>query len=79
MVNTVKMSAGALRAILGESFDYDEFEKGRNDTRVLFKKFPEVKAKKLEEIKQVLENGDFRHRPGPSYWIGCLSEIDWTR
>ena len=78
MMNTVKMSAQALRAITGENSRYDEYEQGRKDARELFQKSPDVRAEKVEEVKRVLENGDFRHRPGPSYWIGCLIEADFT-
>ena len=77
MMNTVKMSASTLRSLMGETFNYDEYEKGRKDAWALFKKSPEIRAQKVEEVKRVLENGDYRHRPGPSYWIGCLSEADF--
>ena len=77
-MNTVRMSAAALRGLLGEAFDGDESEHGRKDARELFKKSPEVRERKLEEVKDVLAGGDFRHRPGPSYWIGCLCEADFT-
>lgn len=78
MFNTVKMNAQAMRGLMGKAFDVDEYEKGRKDARDLFKKSPEVREEKVEEIKRVLEGGDFRHRPGPSYWIGCLCEADFT-
>ena len=29
-------------------------------------------------MKQRLESGVYRHSPGPSYWIGCLCEADFT-
>ena len=44
MMNTVKMSAQALRAIMGENFRYDEYEQGRKDARELFQKSPDVRA-----------------------------------
>ena len=77
-MTTVKMTAAALRSIMGESFDWDEYEKGRKEARDLFRKSPDIRSSKIEEVKQVLEGGDFRHRPGPSYWIGCLCESDFT-
>lgn len=78
MNNTVKMSASALRTIMGEEFDWDEYEQGRKDWRNLIRKTPDIRNDKIEEVKRVLEQGDFRHRPGPSYWIGCLCESDFA-
>lgn len=78
MRTVVKMDAQALRGILGENFDGDLYEQGRKDARQLFKKSPEEREDKLEEVKRVLQGGDFRHRPGPEYWIGCLCEADFT-
>lgn len=78
MRTTVKMDAQALRAVMGEAFDYDEYEKGRKDARDLFRKNPEIRERKVKEVKQVIESGEYRHRPGPSYWIGCLTEADFT-
>lgn len=75
---TVKMSALALREMMGDAFDWNEYEKGRKEARTLFQNSPEVRESKIEEIKQVLACGDYRHRPGPSYWIGCLCESDYT-
>lgn len=77
-MQTVKMSATALRAIMGEAFDGDEYERGRKDARKFFKEHPEERAEKIEEVKQRLECGVYRHTPGPSYWIGCLCEADFT-
>ena len=77
-MNRVKLGAAELRTILGEAFDWDQYEEGRKDTRNLFKKNPELREEKIEEIKRTLENADFRHRPGPSYWIGCLCEADFS-
>lgn len=79
MTNSVKMSASALRAIMGEEFDWDEYEEGRKDWRNLIKKSPDIRNDKIAEVKRILERGDFRqHCPGPSYWIGCLCESDFT-
>ncbi len=77
-MNTAKMTASALRSLMGDSFDYSEFEQGRKDAHNLFRKQPEIKAEKIDEAKRVLEHGDYRHRPGPSYWIGCLCEADFS-
>ena len=70
-MNTAKMSAFALRAIMGEAFDDDAYERGRQE-------HPEERESKIEEVKQRLESGVYRHSPGPSYWIGCLCEADFT-
>lgn len=77
-MTTARMSAAALRSIMGEAFDWDEYERGRKEARDLFKKSPEIRQEKIDEIKSVLESGEFRHRPGPSYWIGCLCEADFS-
>lgn len=77
-MQVAKMNAAALRVIMGESFDGDEYERGRQDARKFFKEHPEDRETKIEEVKRVLEIGDFRHRPGPSYWVGCLCEADFT-
>ena len=71
-MNTAKMSAFALRAIMGEAFDDDAYERGRQDARKFFREHPEERESKIEEVKQRLESGVYRHSPGPSYWIGCL-------
>lgn len=77
MRNTVNMSAEALRSLMGENFDYDLYERGRKDARDLFKKNPEARGKKLDEVKKILEHGVYRNRSGPEYWIGCLCEFDF--
>ena len=77
-MNTAKMSAFALRAIMGEAFDDDAYERGRQDARKFFREHPEERESKIEEVKQRLESGVYRHSPGPSYWIGCLCEADFT-
>ena len=74
---TVKMSAAALRRIMGETFDYDTFEQGRRETRTFFVDHPEQREEELAKIKRRIENCDFAHTPGPSYWIGCLCEADF--
>lgn len=76
-MNTVKMSAYALRSLMGENFDGDLYERGRKEARDLLKKSPEAREEKLEEVKRILESGEFRHRPDPEYWIGCLCEFDF--
>ena len=77
MSTTVKMDAQALRSLMGEAFDYDAYEEGRKDARDLFRKSPEIRERKVEEVKRRLESGEYRHYPGPSYWIGCLTEADF--
>ena len=74
---TVKMSAAALRRIMGETFDYDTFEQGRRETRTFFVDHPEQREEELAKVKRRIENCDFAHTPGPSYWIGCLCEADF--
>ena len=76
-MNTVRMSAYALRELMGENFDFELYEQGRTDARNLFKKSPELREEKLEEVKRILESGEYRHRPRPEYWIGCLTEFDF--
>lgn len=79
MKSKVTMTAFSLRQMMGENFDYDEYEKGRQDCRDLARKLShEEFEEKLEEARVVLQNGDFRRRPGPSYWIGCLCEFDFV-
>ena len=77
-MQTVKMSAMALRAIMGEAFDDEAYERGRQDARKFFKEHPEQRESKIEEIKRHLEHGVTRGYFGPSYWIGCLCEADFT-
>lgn len=73
----VKMNTSALRSLMGESFNHDEYERGRKDTYNLLKKYPELSDQKKEEVAQILQNGEYRNCPGPSYWIGCLAEFDY--
>lgn len=73
----VEMTALALRKMMGENFDFELFEKGRRDAMDLFKKNPEIRQEKLEDIRKVLQNGDYRNKPGPEYWIGCMCEVDF--
>lgn len=77
LFETVKMSAVALRRMMGETFDYDKFEQGRQEAREFFHNHSEQREEKLAEIKRRIENCDFTHTPGASYWIGCLSEADF--
>jgi hypothetical protein len=74
---SVKMNTSALRSLMGESFNHDEYERGRKDTYNFLTKQPELSAPKIEEVKQMLQNGEYRNCPGPSYWIGCLAEFDF--
>ena len=78
LFETVKMSAVALRRVMDESFDYDKFEQGRQEAREFFHNHSEQRKEKLAEIKRRIENCDFKHTPGTSYWIGCLSEADFS-
>lgn len=78
MFETVKMSAVALRRIMDETFDYDKFEQGRQEARAFFHNHSEQREEKLAEIKRRIETCDFKHTPGLSYWIGCLSEADFS-
>ena len=78
LFGTVKMSAVALRRIMDETFDYSTFEQGRQESRAFFKDHPEQREEKLAEVKRRIENCDFKHTPGASYWIGCLSEADFS-
>ena len=74
---SVKMNTSALGSLMGESFNHDEYERGRKDTYNLLKKYPELSDQKKEEVAQILQNGEYRNCPGPSYWIGCLAEFDY--
>ena len=78
LFETVKMSAVALRHMMNETFDYDKFEQGRQEARAFFHDHSEQREEKLAEIKRRIENCDFKHTPGASYWIGCLSEADFS-
>ena len=77
MCETVQMSAAALRYFLGGAFDYEKFEHGRQDTWMLFVNHPEQREERLEEIKRRIECCDFKNVSGPSYWVGCLNEVDF--
>ena len=37
----------------------------------------EQRAEELAKVKSRIENCNFAHTPGPSYWIGCLCEMDF--
>ena len=78
LFETVRMSAVALRRVMDESFDYDKFEQGRQEAREFFHNHSEQRKEKLAEIKRRIEHCDFKHTPGASYWIGCLSEADFS-
>ena len=78
LFETVKMSAVALRRMMNETFEYDKFEQGRREAREFFHNHSEQREEKLAEIKRRIENCDFNHTPGASYWIGCLSESDFS-
>lgn len=77
-MNTVKMTAPALRRIMGGSFDHGEYEKGRQAVKEQLSKGSMDSEKLLDETRRVLEGGNYSRRPGPSYWIGCLSELDFV-
>ena len=77
MCEKVRMSAVALRRIMGETFDYVTFEQGRQETRTFISDHPEQRAEELAKVKSRIENCNFAHTPGPSYWIGCLCEMDF--
>lgn len=77
MCETVKMSAVALRRIIGEIFDYEKFDLGRQETRIFLIDHPEERNEELAKIKYRLENCNFEQTPGLSYWIGCLCEVDF--
>ena len=51
-MNTAKMSATALRALMGESFNWDKYEEGRKDARAFFIDYPEKRTEKIEEIRK---------------------------
>ena len=76
--NTVNMSAVALRRIMGQSFDSGKFEQGRQEAKKFLNEHPEQWADKLAEVKRRIESCDFEHTPDASYWIGCLSEADFS-
>ncbi|WP_206458729.1 hypothetical protein [Anaerovorax sp. IOR16] len=74
---TVKMTAQSMREMMGEAFDFEVYEKGRQDARKLYYDHPEEIKSKVEEVTRRIESGEFRHTPGPSYWIGCLCEFNF--
>lgn len=76
-MHTVKMNAPAMRSLMGDSFDPEQFEKGQQDARKLLREHPEEMDAHLKEVQSVLANGSYQHRPGPSYWVGCLSVFDF--
>lgn len=56
MSQYVKMSASALREIMGESFDNDQYEQGRKDCRTLAKKLSHSEfIEKVEEVRNRIE------------------------
>ena len=75
-MHKVEMSAWALRRVMGEALDEEQYERGRHDARELFKKDPDARTRKLAEVKSHLENGEVCG-VGPSYWVGCLCEFDF--
>lgn len=77
MCETVKISAVALRRIIGETFDYEAFDQGRHETRIFLNDHPEQREEELAKVKHRIENCDFANTPGVSYWIGCLNEVDF--
>lgn len=79
MNNEVKLTPQALRRIMGDAFDFSEFDRGRKDLRDLAKKATLKEfSEKLDEVKAIIGRADFANRPGPSYWIGCLSEFEFV-
>lgn len=48
-MNTAKMSAFALRAIMGEAFDDNAYERGRQDARKFFREHPEERESRLRK------------------------------
>lgn len=73
----VNMDTSALKALLGKNFNSDKYEEGRKDTRAFLQKHPDKRDEKIKKVKEVLENGEYRNCPEPSYWIGCLYEFYW--
>lgn len=73
---TVKMSIDALRRFLGKDFDMCEFDHGRQDAREFAFLHPHEVEEKVQEVQNILASADFRHMPGPSYWLGCLAVFE---
>jgi len=79
MTHKVHMTASSLREIMGEAFDYDQYEQGRRDCRDLAGKASYDRfAEELKNVQRRLENASFSAKTGPSYWIGCLCEYDFA-
>lgn len=78
MATHVSMSATAIRAVMGDAFDYASFEQGRKDTHEALDKFPGGRDAYVKQVRDHLSSGIFKNTPGPSYWVGCLSELDFT-
>lgn len=72
----VPMNARMLRELMGETFDWEENERGRRDTRIFKAKHSDEEiADKIDEVKQILGSERCFKAPGPSYWIGCMAEF----
>lgn len=77
MRNKVSMDAPALRALMGDAFNREEYEQGRHDLQKLYTDRPDEWKAEIEQAKNILSNGSYINTPGPSYWIGCLAEADF--
>lgn len=78
MIETVNMPTVALQHIMTETFNYNLFDQGRQKAYTFFKSHPEQRAEKIAEIKRRIENRGLQALSCTSYWLGCLSEADFS-
>ena len=71
----VSLDVFALRALRGDAFDFDAYEKGRADARESISKGHAI-DELAQDATRWIKAGDYEHTPGPDYWIGCLAELE---
>ena len=81
MQTTIKLTTHALRELMGEAFDFEQYERGRKDAYKYIQEHSteELREKHAEAVKK-LQNPHSLTRSriaGPSYWIGCVDVIEW--
>ena len=78
MMTTIKITTHALRDLMGDSFDFEQYERGRKDAYEYIKHHTaeEIEQQHTESMKWI-QNPNPRRRPGPSYWMGCIDVLEW--
>ena len=71
----LSLSIQALRRLLEAGFDAEQYARGRRDAVKAIANSPKEHDHYRETAAKMLENGSVT-KPGPAYWIGCLTELD---